>query len=356
MDLESPRINQSTSPSILIADDDPALSLLLKQFLLNQHYQTFVTSRGEEALAICSEEHVDLVILDAIMPGQDGFETCKILKQKYPRLPVLILTSLDDDESVERAFAAGADDYITKPVNWSVFKHRLSKTLDYYGAISQEEHLLKKPGKADLMGARIELASGKLVTISLELEEELYQSLSFPTIRQQLVRAIQEYRDQKADHPDIQSLSIPMLPCRCDPRVYMDLLDELVKSHHLDYKELEIRVHESHLARPAALQMLLLLASRPLRIAICHFSFSINSLVFAQNMRCDRILLNLPDIAHFMNQENATAWIENGLAMYRDRDIELVGDGIETEIDLKLATRLGCRYGAGPMFQKKLKS
>lgn|GEM_PF-3762458 len=355
MDLVNSRTAQDKPPAILIADDDPALSLLLQQFLKNQHYLTYLANNGDDALVLCGQHNIDLVLLDAIMPRKDGFVTCELIKQKYPRLPVLMLTGLDDDESVERAFNAGADDYITKPVNWSVFKHRLSKTLDYYGAITLEENSNRKPGLSDQLGARVELASGDTVNVSLQLEEELYQSLAFPTIRQQLIRAINEYQHLKQQHPSILTLSIPMLPCRCESHVYLELLDELVKSHNLEYKELEIRIHEHHLTRPHALQLIHKLSSRPVSIAICHFSFSINSLVFAQNLSCHRILLNLPDIAHVMHDEKAAQWLEQGLAMYRELDIQLVAEGIENDADLKLAARLECDFGSGPLIQQSFK-
>lgn len=117
--------------TVVLADDDASFRLLLRRVLENEGYLVMEASDGEEALRICETNHPDLVLLDAIMPDKDGFATCSELQTRdwARRVPVLMLTGLDDEQSIERAFSVGAFDYITKPVNMSVLKQRVRRML-----------------------------------------------------------------------------------------------------------------------------------------------------------------------------------------------------------------------------------
>lgn len=117
--------------SILIADDDPSILLLLRHILTEDHYDVTEARSGLEAIELCREFKYDLAILDFVMPDVDGITACKeITFQTSNPPPVLIVTSLDDDASVNLAFSSGAVDYITKPINWSVFKQRVKRIVD----------------------------------------------------------------------------------------------------------------------------------------------------------------------------------------------------------------------------------
>ena len=125
-----------SAPLIILADDDPSIRLILHHILQRDGYRVLDASNGREVLRLHQENHVDLVLLDAIMPEQDGFVTCRILKEQQPELPVLMITGLDDDTSVEHAFRVGADDYISKPirVNELVTALSLSEALGQTGS------------------------------------------------------------------------------------------------------------------------------------------------------------------------------------------------------------------------------
>ncbi len=113
---------------VLIADDDPSILLLLRHILTEDNYDVTEARSGLEAIELCREFSYDLAILDFVMPNVDGITACKeITFQVSEPPPVLIITSLDDDASVNHAFDAGAVDYITKPINWSVFKQRVKR-------------------------------------------------------------------------------------------------------------------------------------------------------------------------------------------------------------------------------------
>ena len=103
--------------SILVVDDTPANIGILLDTLSKAGYRVRVASDGESALEQLQYSPPDLVLLDVMMPGMDGFETCRRLRQlpKLEQLPVVFMTALSDIHDKMRAFAAGADDYITKP-------------------------------------------------------------------------------------------------------------------------------------------------------------------------------------------------------------------------------------------------
>lgn len=112
---------------VLIVDDDPVTAEVLFQQMQQEGYRAAIASNGEAALKLFLCLQPDLVLLDALMPGIDGFECCQRLRAITTRknLPILMVTSLDDPASVNRAFAAGATDFITKPIHWAVLRNRV---------------------------------------------------------------------------------------------------------------------------------------------------------------------------------------------------------------------------------------
>ena len=104
-------------PKILIVDDEPNIVVPL-QFLMEQNgYQTLVAQSGEEALESISKEEPDLVLLDIMLPGIDGFEVCEIvrLKPEWRHIRIIFLTAKGRDVDIAKGMVLGADDYITKP-------------------------------------------------------------------------------------------------------------------------------------------------------------------------------------------------------------------------------------------------
>ncbi len=104
-------------PRILIADDTPASLSLLSSVLEPQGYEILAVSSGKDALKIAERAKPDLVLLDVMMPGHDGFHVCRTLKAEEAtrELPVIFITSRNDTESVLNGFRVGAVDYILKP-------------------------------------------------------------------------------------------------------------------------------------------------------------------------------------------------------------------------------------------------
>lgn len=128
-------------PQILIVDDERTIRILLRRAMENEGYQVVEANNGEQCLQVCQEQRPDLILLDAVMPVMDGFSCCQGLHEQFGELcpPVLIITSLDDAASVDRAFTAGASDYVTKPIHWAVLRQRVSRILQTSWAMMQLE-------------------------------------------------------------------------------------------------------------------------------------------------------------------------------------------------------------------------
>jgi CheY-like chemotaxis protein/nitrogen-specific signal transduction histidine kinase len=119
-------------PLILIVDDDEVVRQILCEKVQQDGYQVRTARNGEEAIVIYQEIQPDLVLMDGLMPGMDGFECCARLKQlpDGDLTPVLMITGLDDNTSLDRAYVVGAADYITKPIHWAVLRQRVKHILD----------------------------------------------------------------------------------------------------------------------------------------------------------------------------------------------------------------------------------
>lgn len=124
---------------ILVVDDIPANVKLLEARLLAEYFDVLTAEDGYSALSICEKTQVDLILLDIMMPGIDGFEVCERLKanSRTSHIPVVMVTALDQPSDRVRGLKAGADDFLTKPVNDLQLLSRV-KSLVRLKAVSDE--------------------------------------------------------------------------------------------------------------------------------------------------------------------------------------------------------------------------
>ena len=119
-------------PKVLLVDDDE-VSLLLTAVALRERgeFDIIEASNGELALAMLADWTPDVIVLDAMMPGLDGFATCQAVRGMagFENLPVLMLTGLDDEASINRAYQVGATDFVVKSNQWSLLAGRLRHLL-----------------------------------------------------------------------------------------------------------------------------------------------------------------------------------------------------------------------------------
>jgi diguanylate cyclase (GGDEF)-like protein len=117
---------ESNFQRILLVDDDIVVRAKVSESLEQDGFEVILAKNGNDGIAAYQEYCPDLILVDAVMPILDGFEFCEQLKNLGERLtPILMITSLDDSDSVDRAFASGATDYITKPINLSILRQRV---------------------------------------------------------------------------------------------------------------------------------------------------------------------------------------------------------------------------------------
>ena len=109
---------------VLLIDDDPDLALMLRTLLKGQDFQICAEFNGDDGIEACNKARPDVVILDLLMPGMDGWEVCEKIRE-FSDVPILILSALGSPGSVARALDAGADDYLIKPVHASLLASRL---------------------------------------------------------------------------------------------------------------------------------------------------------------------------------------------------------------------------------------
>ncbi len=116
---------------ILIIDDDPDALSILATFLESEGHETHHASRGPEGLDVLVEAQPDLVILDVMMPGMDGLEVARRIRDKTsPDRPrILMLTARDDADSRTQALTAGADVYLVKPLSLKELAAQIRKVL-----------------------------------------------------------------------------------------------------------------------------------------------------------------------------------------------------------------------------------
>ena len=114
-------------PRVLLVDDDEVNLLLTSIALRERGFSVTESTSGEGAFEVLADWLPDVVVLDALMPRMDGFETCRVLRTLpgFESLPVLMLTGLDDDASITRAYEAGATDFFVKSTQWSLLAGRL---------------------------------------------------------------------------------------------------------------------------------------------------------------------------------------------------------------------------------------
>jgi diguanylate cyclase (GGDEF)-like protein len=127
-------------PLILVVDDDNIVRLSLREAMEQEGYQVLEANDGNSCLGVFARSRPDIVLLDAILPTIDGFTCCRRIQEiSGVRTPVLMITGLEDQESVDQAFSAGAIDYVTKPIHWGVLRQRVKRLIQQVRLYQQLE-------------------------------------------------------------------------------------------------------------------------------------------------------------------------------------------------------------------------
>jgi len=163
---------------ILVVDDNKHTRRLFKAVLESENYTVFTAENGMDALQLMDKEHVDLVVLDVMMPQMDGYEFTKLLRENNNNLPILMVSAKQLPEDKKKGFLVGTDDYITKPVDEDEMLLRIKALLRRAKIVNERKIVI---GKAVLDYDSLTVRKGDVV---LELPQKefllLYKLLSYP--------------------------------------------------------------------------------------------------------------------------------------------------------------------------------
>ncbi|MDN4066989.1 response regulator transcription factor [Paenibacillus vini] len=180
-------------PKILIVDDDPHIRELVRVFLEEAGMEADEAENGLKALASLEQEKADLVILDVMMPGMDGWELCRELQRLY-EMPVLMLTAKGETKQIVKGFDLGADDYLVKPFQPAELIVRVKALLKRYQVIASQTVAI---GSVRMNRRTFEaVADNEKFTLPLKEFELLFKLGSSPgrtLTREQLIEEIWGY-------------------------------------------------------------------------------------------------------------------------------------------------------------------
>ena len=179
---------------ILVVDDDKHTRMLLKAILENANYTISCANDGMQALDILEKEHIDLVVLDIMMPNMDGYEFTETIRQTDNALPILMVTAKQLPEDEKKGFLVGTDDYITKPIDEEKLLLRIKAllrraqivneqkiiigdvTLDYNSlTVSRKDEVIELPQKEFMLLYKLLSYPGKIFT-RIQLMDEIWGS------------------------------------------------------------------------------------------------------------------------------------------------------------------------------------
>ncbi|MBC2605699.1 response regulator [Pelagicoccus albus] len=137
-------MKSSSRSTLLIVDDNYGARYSIEALLAQDNFRFVFAQSGQEALDILEEETPDLILLDVMMPGMNGYETCRKIREieKVSEVPIIMLTALDDEESMIEGIEAGADDFLPKPINKLELRSRIRSIirLNRFRKLCNERH------------------------------------------------------------------------------------------------------------------------------------------------------------------------------------------------------------------------
>ncbi len=179
---------------ILVVDDDKHTRMLLKAILENANYTVTCANDGQIALEILEKEHIDLVVLDIMMPNMDGYKFTETIRETDNTLPILMVSAKQLPQDEKKGFLVGTDDYITKPIDEEKLLLRIKAllrraqivnekkiiigdvTLDYSSfTVSRKDEVIELPQKEFLLLYKLLSYPGKIFT-RIQLMDDIWGS------------------------------------------------------------------------------------------------------------------------------------------------------------------------------------
>lgn len=183
----------SQAKTVLLVEDDPALALGLCDALTFEGFEVFHATTGSQGVQLSSDKKPDCVILDLMLPDINGFDACKLIREKDKRVPILMLTARSSEADKIRGLDAGADDYVTKPFSVGELVARIRAIFRRASRVNQDLTLLKLGeweidlGAHLLKNAKVSIA---LSFYEVELLRLLYERKGQPVSRDEILERI----------------------------------------------------------------------------------------------------------------------------------------------------------------------
>ena len=164
--------------NILVVDDDRNTRMFLEAVLKTANYTVLLAKNGIEALSVLETSHVDLIVLDIMMPGMDGYEFTRTLRESDNNIPILMVSAKQMPEDKHKGFLAGTDDYITKPIDDEEMLYRI-KALLRRAKIANERRIVI--GEVIIDYDSLTVTRGEDIQVLPQKEFQLlYKLLSYP--------------------------------------------------------------------------------------------------------------------------------------------------------------------------------
>ena len=211
--------------TILIVEDNKNTARLMEIVLEQNGYETMHAANGAEALKAIDRQHVDLILLDIMMPVMDGYEFSKVIRQKEIDIPILMITAKDSKEDLKKGFLTGTDDYMVKPVDETEMLLRIQALLRR-AKIAKDRELVIKDTVLNYDAFSIKQGDTETILPKKEFQM-LFKLLSFPDktfTRRQLMEEfwlsnskseertvdvhINRLRERYKDNPDFEIVTV----------------------------------------------------------------------------------------------------------------------------------------------------
>lgn len=207
--------NRSQNPQtalVLIADDDRATRLLLRRIMEQEGYHVIEAENGRQALEAYQHFQPEIVLLDGLMPVMDGFTCCQQIHTLYSNQPaIMMVTSLDDPESVDRAFAAGAIDYVTKPIHRAILRQKVLR-------ITQQARLVRQLQQAN---AALEEHTQIHSIASQDRAAQIQRALALEAMFKRITDRVRDSLDEtQIMQTAVEELALTLNTIRCNAGFY----------------------------------------------------------------------------------------------------------------------------------------
>lgn len=155
--------------NVLIVDDEKEIADLVEIYLVSDGYTVFKASNARDGLAIINEEDIHLVLLDVMMPGMDGIEMCKKIRE-VSNIPIIMLTAKSGDLDKIMGLGTGADDYVTKPFSPLELTARVKSQLRRYTQLNPNNQQESSSGEISIRGLTINRENHKVTVDDEEVK------------------------------------------------------------------------------------------------------------------------------------------------------------------------------------------